>query len=436
MNRPELESADYGLIVQEDGPQQNSVARVLTLMLNYQYGLSTLNASGPEDAAVEAEGGRVRAVFAVDTRPPTAAGAAGLSADGSRPLFWLCPAQRLDECRRALPETPQTFLFTWNELFDRLQSTVASTFATCGIERLWDAGKDKAVDRQRVQRLLQNLDTLPTLPQVILRIMRLLNDPHSSAAELENALLRDPAVVHKLLRVIASPVFAGHGHSGAWTLKEAIVRLGRRKVGAVVQQIKLINSFVKPQESGFDLKRFWLHSVGCAVVADRLYTGGRLPIKGAVHFDDYWIAALLHDIGKLFLGSFFWPYFAAVSRHLQEDDGATDFAQAEARFGHVADHEHIGRLLLLKSKMPAPLIEAVGTHHSGGAKPRPLVCLIHLADNLSKDLGLGYLPEARGVYSPAVLRALRLKPQDLEALRQGLGTDLKKEIDDLVGRCL
>jgi HD-like signal output (HDOD) protein len=429
-------ATEYGLILQEDGPQQRALARIITLMLNYQYGIPTLTATTRTEAR-QVLGGEdhIRAVFAIDRLPPDPAAATELSQEGQRPLFWLCHDKPNNPTSPALP---QTHLFTWNELFSRLQPAVTETFSACGINRLWDADpskKTKPADQHRILRLLQNLDTLPTLPQVILRIMRLISDPRSTAADLESALIRDPAVVHKLLRAISSPVFSGHGHTGAWTLKEAIVRLGRRKVGALVQQIKLINSFVKPQESGFDLKRFWLHSVACAVIADQLYTSGKLPLKATVQFDDYWIAALLHDIGKLFLGSFFWPYFAAVSRRFEQEEQPSDFRRAEAHFGDIANHEHIGRLLLIKSKMPAGLIEAVATHHSGGPTPRPLVCLIHLADNLCKDLGQGYLPESRACYNPAVLRAMRLRPTDTQALLESLPPDLQNDIDEFVGRC-
>ncbi len=59
----------------------------------------------------------------------------------------------------------------------------------------------------------------------------------------------------KIMQVANSPVFAGTGR-GESSLKEAIVRLGLRKVGAIAQQIALINSFVVPEDSGFDLQRF------------------------------------------------------------------------------------------------------------------------------------------------------------------------------------
>lgn len=438
MITPAAETAACGLILQEDGTRQESLSRVLTLMLNYQYGLDAVIATDIDQALdiLHRQEQPVRAVFAVDSRPPSPDRSAGLTCQGDLPLFWLCPQDALPACREALENTPESAAYAWQELFAQLVPHVGETFARRGIDRLWGGAgsRPKAADLRRIQRLLQNIDTLPTLPHVILKIMRLVNDPQSTAADLERVLINDPAVVHKLLRVISSPLFAGHGQTGRWTLKEAIVRLGRRKVGAVAQQIKLINSFVAPPQSGFKMKRFWLHSIACAAVADRLYEGELLPRQTLIEFDDYWIAALLHDIGKLFLGSFFSGYFADLQR-LAVKEEEPGFYAAEARLGHIADHAHVSRLMLIKSKLPQNLIEAVGKHHDAGPSPKPLTCLIHLADNLCKDLGLGYLPEARGQYDPAVLLALGLGEKDLDLLRAALGPSLEADIGDLLTSC-
>jgi len=94
----------------------------------------------------------------------------------------------------------------------------------------------------RVEHRLRNLKTLPTLPEVALRIMTMVQDPKLTIEDLEEVLTSDPAIVHKLLQVVNSPVFAGSGQKRGWSLKETIVRLGHNKVGGIAQQIKMINS--------------------------------------------------------------------------------------------------------------------------------------------------------------------------------------------------
>ena len=67
--------------------------------------------------------------------------------------------------------------------------------------------------------------------------------------------------------------------------------------------------------------------------------------------------------------------------------------------------------------------------------PNGLQCLVHLADNLTKDFGLGYLSQERGQYDEAVLRAVNLNEQGLEALRVSLGHTVVAEIMEVVDRC-
>lgn len=313
---------------------------------------------------------------------------------------------------------------------------IETAFAEHGIgelfENLENASHQEA--QQRVARRLQNLNTLPTLPEVALRILAMVDDPQVTVEDLENVLINDPAIVHKLLRVVNSPVFAGSGHQGGWTLQEAIVRLGRRKVGAIAHQIKLMNSLVRPEDSLFDLHRFWEHSVGCALIADRLYTQKLVPLPQAIAFNDYWIGGLLHDIGKLVMGFFFWHHFELVLSRMASED--ISFREAEKGFGDAANHEYLGRLLLLTSSVGENLVEAVGTHHTTGNAPGSLVCLIHLANNISKDLGLGYLREERTEYSESVLKALDLTEEDVAELKEALGPAVAREIEEIVERCV
>ena len=210
--------------------------------------------------------------------------------------------------------------------------------------------------------------------------------------------------------------------------------MGLKKVGAIAQQIKLINSFTKPAESEFDLRRYWEHSVGCALIADKLYSKKLIKLTDRIEFNEYWIAALLHDAGKLVLGFFFWDWFDRVVRRMEWTMNPS-FRKTEAQMGDGANHEQIGQLLLLAAGIDPDVAASVGNHHSVGRSPSDLICLLHMANNLCRDLGLGYFAEERGIYSRAVLRRLQLEKEDLEGLREDLGAEVVGEIVELVGQC-
>ena len=432
---------EFGLIVNQAGSGQLELIRFLSLALNYLYGYNLILARTlKEAAALQAErGDAVRHIFIVQGAPVSGAQMGELTRDGQRPLFLLLPQALVDTHRSVAESIGNVHLLSWEEAgeagHDRLRQLVDGVLREHGIGGLFDRAQHVSyrVLQQRVERRLKHLHTLPTLPEVVLRIMEVISDPDSTAEALEEVLRSDPAIVHKLMQVVNTAAFAGRGHRGRWRLKEAIVRLGRRKLGSIALQIKLINSLIKPEESHFDLRRFWIHSVGSAHLADRLYNDKLVDLGHDVQVNEYWVAALLHDIGKLVLGFFFWTHFDRVAELVVGSH--TTFAEAEQRLGAVVSHEQVGQLLLMRATMGEIVVRSVAGHHTPDAVPDPLMCLVHLADNLCKDLGLGYLPEESGHYDPAVLRVLHLDEAGVEALRSSLAETAMPEIMDIVDRC-
>lgn len=198
-----------------------------------------------------------------------------------------------------------------------------------------------------------------------------------------------------------------------------------------------MNCFVLSDDNPFDLRRFWEHAVGTALVADRLCKTQAIALDPPPSFDQYWLSALLHDIGKLVLGLFFPTHFAKVMDHIDPSSSfGRDFREAEAQMGHVGLHEEIGQLLLLQVDAGERVVQAVGNHHTGGKTPDSLSALVHLANNMCKDLGLGYSAKEKGVYSPAVLEALGLSETDVQRLQDTLGASMTQEIGAMVDSCL
>ena len=437
------ESQEFGLIVLQKGETQQAMARVLMLILNYRYGLDLIRVSSFFEgfSTVQKRGRRVRCCVVIqDRRIDSRSSIASLTDEGRIPVVLVLPEYLLDPHRELCQRMENVHFCAWERALSDADGSLASqiqgVFREQGIGDLFSPETQSLpyIEVQKlVERRLEHLKTLPTLPQVVLRIMGMINDPRSTVEELEEVLTSDPAIVHKLLQVVNSPVFAGGGHQGGWSLQEAIVRLGRKKVGAVAQQIKLMSSLMKPKDSLFDIRRFWEHSVGCALIADRLYREKLVPLRSKLEFSDYWIGSLLHDCGKLALGFSFWPHFEDVLG--QMDTAGCTFRGAEKKLCEAGNHEFLGRLLLLRSNVGEDLVEAVGTHHTTGPTPSDLTCLIHLANNLCKDFDKGYMPSESSVYSAEVLRHLGIGREEVRKLQQALGESIVEEIDELVDRC-
>ena len=91
---------------------------------------------------------------------------------------------------------------------------------------------------------------------------------------------------------------------------------------------------------------------------------------------------------------------------------------------------------MLKVDAGPKLVEAVGTHHTGGEAPGGLAGLIHVSNNLCKDLGLGYLPDEEGVYSDEVLETLELTEEDIKGLKEEMEETITNDVKELVSRCI
>lgn len=430
------------LVVRQDGKPQRLITNFLSVLLSYQYGF-------PPDIvpdfiragqAIRRLGEAIRCVFVVQDQPINATSTIPLlTQQGKIPLVILFPAKLLATQRDECTEMDNVFLCAWEAAFGSQVFTLARlveiAFAENGLTNLFDEiGEDRALT-ERLEARLQNISTLPTLPEIVLRLMRLIKNPRTTMADLEHILSTDPAIVLKIMQVVNSPAFAAEKRKKELTLKEALVRLGMKEVGAIAQQVAIINSFTRPQANKFDLQRFWEHSVGCAVIAHKLYAEKLVSFEEEIDYDDYWIAALLHDSGKLALGFFFWDWFERVLDQVKKSKNAA-FHEAEAQLSKAINHQRIGEILMLKAQMAPDIVEAVSQHHTPDEAPLPLTCLIHLADNLCKELGLGYLPDEKATYSREALRAVKLKREEVDNLKEQLGESTVEEIRQQVEQYL
>ena len=429
----------FALIVVQEGKTQRTLAKFLTLLLGYRYGFTVEPAADfiQAAAAIRRRGRRIRSVFVIQNSTVSARTTVpALTLGGSIPLFLLLPGGDANEQRQSLEGADNVFVCAWEMAFasgdGSLQRILGEALSEVDLEGLLD--DDTEGLEQRVRDRLERLDTLPTLPAVIMHIMRVISDPQATMAQLEELLMRDTAIVLKVMQVANSPYFMGTARSGQrWTLQEAMVRLGVRKMGAIAQQIALINTFVRPDDSDFNIQRFWSHSVAVAMVADRLVGDSKSGLGDQVSFNDYWMAALLHDCGKVVQGFFFHDWFERILRGV---DNKTSFAKAETDLGGAISHEWIGELVLRKSDMPSDLIRAVGLHHVLGERPSPLTSLIHVADCITKELGLGMIEDEAVDYDRRALGVLKLRREDARNLSKSYSGDVKNEVLRLVKECM
>src|SRR5213083_3003455 len=135
-----------------------------------------------------------------------------------------------------------------------------------------------AVDPQiLVQQALKKVTTIATLPEITSRIIKTVEDPRSSAAQLHQLVAHDPALVTRILKVVNSSFYGLPGQIAS--IERAIVLLGLNAIKNIAVAASLGQMFrgVKLCE-GFTAKDLWRHCVAVGVVARELAKELKVPL--------------------------------------------------------------------------------------------------------------------------------------------------------------
>lgn len=264
---------------------------------------------------------------------------------------------------------------------------------------------------------------LPSLPHVVTRIMQLVEDPTTSAAQVSQAISNDQALASKVLR-LANSAYYGFPYQIA-TVAHATVILGFRAVKTLVLSA-FASAWFDEKGDAIDRGELWKHSVGCAVAARLL--ASRAGWRDA---EEAFTAGLLHDIGRVMLDRYAHrPLRQAVEL---SQSGGMPLREAELSvFGFT--HGELGQWVMEQWKLPLTLCVAIGCHHAPQHAPAHalLVWTVAGADWLCGRLAIGadgdpMSPE----FEQDVMRALRLSPEEVPALEERFWAQWERATDIL-----
>jgi len=234
----------------------------------------------------------------------------------------------------------------------------------------------------RREEILEKVKEIPSLPTSATQVLHLLQNPDSSIQDITKAIEVDPGLTTDFLRLANSAYFAGPRQVA--TLQQAGVLFGTARIQQLVLASAVFPLVSQPLK-GYDLPPGDLmnHSLAVAIGAEQLAKALNIS---APQFT--FTAGLLHDVGKIILGTFVAVDVAPIVKLAFEEQISFEKAE-EAILG--IDHAEVGAALLEAWHIPEPIVDAVRYHHSpddykGGDN---VVDLIHVADNLGIECGLG-----------------------------------------------
>jgi putative nucleotidyltransferase with HDIG domain len=241
------------------------------------------------------------------------------------------------------------------------------------------------LDRSVVLEHVRKESQLRAVPTVLHHVLALINNSRSSFEEVASAVRKDHALALKVMKVANSSLF-GSGKP-VQNIADAAQRVGMSGIGKAVAAILTIEHFDTASTGGLTPQRFWEHSLAAAVCADRI--GERIGMKDAEHL---FLAGLLHDIGRLVLGTAFPEHYQWVLDTAAEQDISLLGPEREV-FG--LGHDDVTKEILIQWGTPADLQEAAAAHElpleqirRTTRDPKSAIA-VALADRLAYALVLG-----------------------------------------------
>ncbi|KMQ53070.1 metal dependent phosphohydrolase [Chitinispirillum alkaliphilum] len=272
---------------------------------------------------------------------------------------------------------------------------------------------------------IKNIANLPTLPQVASHLMRIINDPRTSSADVAELVSQDLSLSAKILR-LANSAFYGIPKS-ITSINNAIVILGFKVIHTMVLSLTVFDMFPEENRASsalFNRKAFWAHSLCCGLAAKML----AIKIQNRVLFDpdEAFCAGLLHDIGKVVMEQYLHEDFHTALQVAQKEKIPAWKAEQKT-LGYT--HTDISRLLISGWGLPNEIEMPIIKHHTPMDENQysEIIALCHLADWICYETGLSMNPEfVTPDINAEALKKLNLSSEEIEDIKNDLPHELEK----------
>lgn len=225
--------------------------------------------------------------------------------------------------------------------------------------------------------------TLPPFDKTALRIQQEIQKEDVKISKIEKLIIADPAMSSQILKVANSAFF--RGLSKVMTIREAIVRLGLDEITRMVliltqkELYSTKDSFIKNYRNAL-----WQHALVCALVSQ--WVAREAGFEEATQ--EVFFAALMHDIGKLFL-------ITVIEKIKKSKE--VDFIPSRAVINEIIKGQHTeqGYNLLKKWNIPDKYCQVVKEHHDEKFDPTnvPLI-ILRLVDKTCNKVGVSIEKES------------------------------------------
>jgi HD-like signal output (HDOD) protein len=240
------------------------------------------------------------------------------------------------------------------------------------------------------------------LPDICIRIRGMLDDDNSAMEDIGDVISLDPSLSSKLLKLANSPLF--RFESQIDTIAKAVNVIGGEALYNLVMVETANSAFEHFSSDVIDLKRFWLQSVYCSLVAKHLAKIAR--IRGSERF---FLLGLLHNLGELIVA------VQAPQKAIECNQYDEKKAPWQVQFRVLGFHyTQCSADLLVQWRLPEQLSYPVmHSHNENSALESKEIGIVFTAVRAAVAMSNDNLYSVTQLVNPLVLKALKLDQDDL-----------------------
>ncbi|MCP4213117.1 MAG: HDOD domain-containing protein, partial [bacterium] len=235
------------------------------------------------------------------------------------------------------------------------------------------------------ERIREYIERMPSLPTTVTKVLQICNSPSTSPNDLNKVISLDPVLTGQILKLINSAYY--NLPTEVTSLARAIIMIGINTVKNLVLSTAVLKKLgSKDSFQALNMDAFWTHSLGVGVTAKLMAASIGVPPDKR---EEYFVAGLLHDLGKIPLNNQFPEEYTKVMEIVKVDQ--LPLHEAED-FRLELSHCAAGKIIAEKWKLGGGIYDAIVYHHNpaeADAKNLQLTSIVALANNYVNELELG-----------------------------------------------
>lgn len=230
--------------------------------------------------------------------------------------------------------------------------------------------------------IIQRINEFPTLPTIYSNLMDVMVNPRSTAMDVANVVSKDQASASKVLKAANSSVYGFQGR--VTNISQAVMFLGFEEIKNLITALSIIDLFASIKtKNAINPVNLWKHSIAVGTLARSI--GKTIGVK---EIENYFLAGILHDLGKLLFYKIIPDSYSKVMNYSVENR----ITHREAELKIIGtNHLVAGEILAEKWKLPLAIRNVIRYHSAGtiSGKIDELVSCVHIANISANMFGFG-----------------------------------------------